>query len=323
MSDVFTFYVAPSTGAQGSTGTMKCIFPMDDKQIIFKKNAAYYFNGSGPDNTGAGSTYSQPIFITSAVGCSNQKSIVLIPQGLMFQSDKGIWLLGRDLSTTYIGAPVEAFNNEAVNSAVVVPGTTQVRFTLSNGMMLMYDYFYNQWGIFEGASAISSTIYQNKHTIINAMGTVSQEVESGQLQYLDNGNPVLLSFVTSWINLAGLQGYERIYEFSLLAAYISPHQLQLQIAYDFRNPTQQFLITPKNITGTFGSDSLFGQTSPFGGVGSLEQWRVQTQVQKCQTFQISLQEVYNPAFGAVGAGFTMTGINCVVGIKRGYRPFKW
>ncbi|MGD0455915.1 MAG: hypothetical protein ABSB69_20195, partial [Solirubrobacteraceae bacterium] len=200
MSDLLTFYVAPSTGAQGSTGPITAIFPMDDKLIIFKRDAIYYINGSGPDNTGANSQYSQPIFITSTVGCSNQNSIVITPTingspgGLMFQSDKGIWLLGRDLSTSYIGAPVEAFNSATVNSATAIPGTNQVRFTISTDQTLMYDYYYQQWGTFVGVPGISGTIYQNLHTYLTASGAVAQETPG---QYLDNGNPVLLSFTTS------------------------------------------------------------------------------------------------------------------------------
>lgn len=110
MSDLFTMFVPPTTGAQGSTGPITAIEPMDDKLIIFKQNAIYYINGSGPDNTGANNQYSQPIFVTSTVGCPNQNSIVFMPQGLMFESDKGIWLLDRSLGTSYIGADVEEFN---------------------------------------------------------------------------------------------------------------------------------------------------------------------------------------------------------------------
>ena len=89
MSDLLTLYIAPTTGAQGSTGPMTALSAMDDKLIIFKKDAIYYINGSGPDNTGANSTFSDPVFITATVGCSNPNSIVLLPHGIMFQSDKG------------------------------------------------------------------------------------------------------------------------------------------------------------------------------------------------------------------------------------------
>lgn len=172
MSDLFTFYIPPTTAAQGSTGPITALAPLDDKLIIFKSNAIYYINGTGPDNTGANNNYSQPIFITSTVGCANQQSIVFMPQGLMFQSDKGIWLLDRGLGTTYIGAPVEQYNSGLVESAQNIPETNQVRFILNTGVTLMYDYYYSQWGTFVNVPAISSCIFQNLHTFINSYGAV-------------------------------------------------------------------------------------------------------------------------------------------------------
>jgi len=143
MSDLFTLYVAPTTAAQGPAGPITAAAPMDDKLILFKNNSILYINGTGPDNTGSNDQYSQPTFITATVGCTNQQSIVFIPMGLLFQSDKGIWLLGRDLNTQYIGAPVEKYNSANVNSAQNIPGTNMVFFTLDTGITLMYDYYYN------------------------------------------------------------------------------------------------------------------------------------------------------------------------------------
>lgn len=317
MSDLLTYYIAPSTAAQGPTGPVTAGAPMDDKLISFKQNAIYYTNGTGPDNTGANSAYSQPIFITSTVGCANQQSIVFTDVGLMFQSDKGIWLLGRDLSTSYIGADVENFNSYAVLSAVNVPDTNQVRFTLSNGMTLMYDYFFRQWGTFEGVPAISSCIYEGLHTFINSYGQTYQETPG---VYLDGGNPVLMSFTTSWLKLAGLQGYQRAYYFFLLGEYLSPHVLQLGLAYDY-NPAvvQAPVIRPTNYSppgGTDISESPAGQQSPAGGPSQVEAWRVFLSQQRCSAIQLSLQEFFDPSKGAQpGAGFTLSGLQLVAGVK--------
>lgn len=322
MSDLFTLFIAPTVGAQGSTGAVKVIAPMDDKNIFFKSNAIYYNVGTGPDNTGGNNDFSDPVFITSTVGCSNPSSIVFMPQGLMFESDKGIWLLGRDLSTQYIGAPVQEFTDGAtVLSAVNVPGTNQVRFMLDSGITLMYDYYYGQWGTFTNIPAISSTLYQGLHTFINEHGQIYQENPGS---YLDGSKPVLMSFTTGWMNLAGLQGFERAYMFYLLGTYLTPHKLSLQIAYDYNpSPTQTVLITPDNYSGAYGSDPLYGSGSPYGGPSSVEQWRVFLSQQKCQAFQIKFTEVYDSTFGVTaGGGLTLSGLNLVVGLKKKYTPLK-
>lgn len=321
MSDLFTVYVAPTTGAQGSTGDTTAISAMDDKLIIFKRNAAYYITGTGPDNTGANNDFTDPVFIASSVGCAVPNSIVLTPNGLMFQSDKGIWLLGRDLSTSYIGAPVEAYNDFEVKSAEVIPGTNQVRFILSNNITLMYDYFVGEWGVFDNYSAVSATLYEGLHTYLSSSGIVYRETPG---KYLDGSKPVLMSFTTSWINVAGLQGYERFYFMYILGTYFTPFNLNVTIAYDY-NPSfsQQTQIRPDNYTPNYGGESVWGGAGPWGGPGNVFEARVFPQQQKCESFQLSVTETYDPSFGQpAGQGLAISGLNLIVGLKKGYRVQK-
>jgi len=319
MSDLLTYYIDPNLAPSGNTGPVLAASPMDDKLVLFKKDAIFYINGTGPDSTGANSQYSQPIFITSTVGCSNQNSIVFIPQGLLFQSDKGIWLLGRDLSTNYIGAPVDAFNSATVLSAVNIPQENQVRFTLDSGTTLQYDYFYNQWGSYSGIPGTSSTIYNSAHTYLNSNNQVFQETAG---TYLDYTNPVLMSFTTSWLNFANIQGYQRAFFFYLLGTWLSPHKLLVQIAYDYNSsPTQTVVVSPNNYSPNWGQDLNWGSAQAWGGPGNIENWKINLQRQKCEAFQITVSEIYDPTYGVpAGAGFTLSGINVVVGIKKGYRP---
>lgn len=317
LSDLLTIYVAPTTGAQGSTGPITALGAMDDKLIVFKQNAIYYVTGTGPDATGANNDFSEPTFITSVAGCSNRNSIVFMPAGIMFQSDKGIWLLGRDLSTKYVGAPVEAYNDVNANSAVNVPGTNEVRFTLDSGITLMYDYYYDQWGTFtSGAGGISSTIWQGAHTVLNSLSQIRQQSDA----YLDGTRPVLMKFTTAWAKLAGLQGYQRAYHMFLLSNYITPHKLNVQLAYDYvDSPTQTTIIEPTNFNDTYGSDTLYGGSTPYGGQSPLEQWRVFFTRQKCQSIRVTMTEVYDGSFGvAAGAGLAMSGISLIIGGKKNY-----
>lgn len=323
MSDLLTLFVPSNVSTQGSTGPIKTIYPMDDKLIIGKKNALLYINGSGPDATGANNQYSQPILITSTVGSSNQKSLIVIPQGLMFQSDKGIWLLGRGLDTKYIGAPVESFTTGAlVNSAVSVPETNQVRFTLDTGITLHYDYYYDQWSTFNNVPAVSSTIYGDLHTFINASGQVYQEEPD---QYKDGSSPVLMSFKTGWIRLGDLQSYQRAYFFYLLGTYYSPHKLEVKIYYDYSEYAEQrILISPTNYSTPYGSglsQSPYGQQTPFGGPSKLEDWRIFLEKQRCMAFAIEVNEIFDPTLGAAaGQGLNLSGVQAVLGFKKGYRP---
>lgn len=317
MSDEFTKYITPTTASNGSTGPLQCLFPMDDKQILFKRQAAYYINGQGPDNTGQNNQYSDPIFITSTVGCSNQQSIVLIPKGLMFQSDKGIWLLDRNLETSYIGAPVEEFNDGRVQSAQNIPGTNQIRFILDTGVTLMYDYYYEQWGTFIGVPAISSCIFEDLHTFINDVGRVYQENPGS---YIDGSSPVLINFRTGPLRLGDLQNFQRSYFYYFLGQYISPHKLYVTNFWDYsESPEDGRIIDPTNYSSAYGDIGPYGEGNPYGGPGVSENWRVFAN-RRCMALSIEVQEIYDPTLGVpAGAGLTLSGINIVLGMKS---PFK-
>lgn len=323
MSLDFTIYVSPTTGTIGSLGPITALAPMDDKLIIFFKQGIYYINGSGPNDLGTTAVgcslgnYTQPIFVTSIVGSTNQKSIVQTADGLQFQSDKGIWLLNRKLLTSYIGAPVEAYNQSIANSANVIPQTNHILFTLDTGEMLMYDYYYQQWGTFQGVKALSSCIYQGLHTVIDQYGNILQQTPG---KYVDNSSPVLMKLISSWLNLAGLQGYQRFYEFYILAKYLSPHSLRCQVSYNYNSsPAQQEIITPQNFSPT--SPSPYGAPTPYGSVSNVENWRIHAKQQLCESFQLTIEEIFNPLLGTdPGAGFTMSGISCEIEIKKSTRP---
>lgn len=313
-SDLFSIYVAPTLGAQGSTGEMVAVSSMDDKLIIFKRGAIYYITGNGPLDTGIENDFSEPIFITATAGCIEPRSVVLTPQGIMFKSDKGIWLLGRDLNTTYIGAGVDDYNSQTIVSALCIPETNEVRFNLENGAVLMYDYYYGQWGTFTGIPAISACLQNNLHTFINRFGQVYQE-QAGT--YLDGTRPVLLSLSTSWIKLTDLQGFQRVYFMYLLGEYLSPHALQVQVAYDYNESVvQSALAQPLNTTETWGGSQSWGSgDAPWGGGDLTEQFRVFFDKQKCQAIRITINEVSQTPNGA---GLTLSGLNFVVGGKATY-----
>lgn len=282
-------------------GPLTTISWMDDKIILFKSGLSVgpsiqYMVGAGPAASGANNDFTDPLPVAVDCGCVDRASIVLTPMGLIFKSDKGIYLLDRGLNASYIGAPVEGYNQYSVVSAQLIPNTTQVRFLLSNGTLIMYDYFYSRWATFSNPAGVSDCIFQGQHTYVASNGQVYKETPG---IYVDGTNtPVLISFTTSWIKLAGLQGYQRSFFFYLLANYLSPHQLSISTYTNFSaTPDQTDVITP--------------DSSNF-----LENWRFFFKKQRCQSFQIALTEVYT---GTPGAGFTMSGLNLIVGAKSSFR----
>lgn len=300
---------------------------MDNNLILFKQNIIYPINGQGPAPNGTNNDFSSPIPLAVDTGCDNPQSLVLTQMGLMYQSPKGIYLLDRSLHDSYIGAPVEAFNSETVTSAQLIQNANQIRFTTSSGTALVYDYYFKQWYTFTNHAAVSSINTQGLFTFLSSAGLVLQETVGA---YNDNGNFIPLKFVLAPLSLAGIQGFQRIYEMLILGTYKSPHQLLVKIGYDFNSFFSQqdyvnaTVLVDQNI---YGEDALYGSSTPYGGTNTPYQWRIFFSQQKCQAISISIEDVqplglFTNTQGLVtnlsyGEGYSLSNIALRFGVKEG------
>ena len=108
-------------------GAITALAAMDGRWILFKSQAIYVISGDGPNDLGQGS-FSPPQAVSLSIGTVLPGSVVPTPDGIMFQSANGIYLLTRGLAVQYIGAPVEKYTlAENVVDASLVTGVTQVR----------------------------------------------------------------------------------------------------------------------------------------------------------------------------------------------------
>lgn len=287
-NDSFTIAVDEQSGGL----TAGC--QMDDKNILFKANAIYYMVGEGPSPNGTNNDFTLPQRIPTDTGCISPRSVVLTPAGIMYQSNNGIYLLSRSLEVSYIGAPVEAYNSYTVTSALLIPSTTQVRFTISNGIELVYDYFVGKWGTFTNVSAADSCIYGGVQTYIQPGGTILQETPG---EYSDNGAFVPLGFTTSWLKFGDLQGFQRVWQMYILGTYYSTHTLNVGLAYDF-DPT----IVQTDVVTPLPTDPLY-------------QYRIDLQQERCEAVQITLTESQT---GTTGQGLSLSGLSFKYGVKRGF-----
>lgn len=137
-----------------SGGAIVGFASMDEKLIIFCTNKPFVVYGAGPDSAGGGSGYGTPQGIQSDVGCTDPRSILEMPQGIIFKSSKGWYLLGRDLQVRYIGEGVAAFDADPVSSAVLLADRHECRFASSSGTQLIYSYDTNNGGQW------STTVYK-------------------------------------------------------------------------------------------------------------------------------------------------------------------
>lgn len=290
-------------------GRITALGAMDDKLVLFKESSIFIQQGQGPDSTGAGNDFGpSPTLLTVDVGCTQQRSIVITPMGLFFKSAKGFYLIERALSTRYIGAEVEAFNDDEVVSAVLLANRNRVQFGLSSGVVLVYDYFVGQWSVFTNHSQVDAVNFQELYTLLRADGGIRQEDPTS---FKDLGSFYSMKVTTAWMQLAGLQGYQRCWKVLVLGENKSPHVLRLQAARDF-GPVFQSENVSVSADPTWGSDPTWGDSETWGGPVVPFQYQLNLRHQKCQALQLTIQDMSQ---SGTGESLELSGLTFVVGVK--------
>lgn len=245
-ADIFQFTI--ETG-----GAITALASMDGALVVFKRNAICFIDGQGPADNGSGGEFSPPQFIATDVGCTEPRSVVLTPDGIIFQSLRGFELLtrARQLSP-FFGNHVEVSQNAnpVTTSAVLDEAKGVVNFTClpteasATGITLAYNMVFRSWtsstigdGSITNAGARSAVMVgQNAGTtpvrvwLQTSSGSIFQESASA---YLDNGAWVTTTMETAWIHENGVAGFQNVISAVLQAQSLTDHDLTIQVAYDY------------------------------------------------------------------------------------------
>lgn len=290
---------------------------IDDKVIIYKRDRILAVAGAGPTDTGIGQVYDTPQPITTEQGCSSAASIVAVPNGLMFQSPGGIYMLDRALQTTYIGAAVEDWNAYTVVGAARCTDATRVVFWTSTGPALVYDWQYEQWSTWTHHEASSATVWAGLLTFVRDNGALWVESPT---RYTDAGSFIRLRATFGWMAFAGIQGWERLYSLYVLGEMKGPHTLRCRFAYDYDPAwaSEGTIDAGALYPGTvYGGTSPYGADTVYGGAYPVYRFRFYPEVQKCQAFRVCLEDVQTTDYNE---GVSFVDLSLLVGQKKGSKP---
>jgi len=296
---------------------------MDEKSVFFSQNAIWYMFGDGPAANGQNSDFTNPQQLQTDVGCTNPRSLVSTPDGIMFLSDHGIYLLTRKMEAVWIGKPVQdvlaAFPN--ITSAVSLPKYGQVRFTCNNaagssGVVLVYNYTEQQWSVFkysDGSTAsvpiADAVLWNGVYTFATTGGKVFTESES---TYLDAGSTwVAIKMETAWISAAGPLAFQSVRNFALNGISATNHDLVVSVGFDSNTTYQQ--------TATFLAGSAVTAT------GDLEECTVSIgNRRKCESIRFKIEDATPTSPGTypvtTGQGPIFEAMALEVGAKKGLSP---
>lgn len=137
-------------------GEVTAICCLDGAYYTATREAWWVFQGDGPDDSGAGGSFGDPRKLPSDVGCISQRSVVEVPQGVLFQgrSDR-IYLLPRGGGAPqWVGQSVRdtLALYPFIASAKLIPDSNVVVFACLNsagtdGVLIVYDTRINEWTV--------------------------------------------------------------------------------------------------------------------------------------------------------------------------------
>ncbi len=269
-------------------GPVTALGVLDDALIIFKRAAVYFVVGPGPLANPDQGGFSPPIRIPGDAGCTDPKSIVATPAGLMYKSAKGIWIVDNSRQMSYVGAPVEAFNDQDVTRATLIENSTQVRFLTADGSTLLYDYLFGQWSTFtnhEGADAVE---LNGTYQYLRNDGQVYAESAT----YTDNGAAISMVIQTAWIHLQEtLQGLQRIWHLLILGSRKSQHALRVRYRTDYgAGWSPPFYFNSASAGGSAYGEGVYGDGVYGGSDPTLYQFRAHIGA-KCEAIQFEFADV--------------------------------
>lgn len=320
-SKLFEEGVAPEFAAElyvripANFGKGVAIRAMDEKIIAFCERGIAVVVGDGPNNLGQGGDFAV-IPVTSDTGCMSERSIATVPQGLVFQGDRGIYLLDRGLSVQKISHGVQdrLLNSEGrqhvVRDTVLVASQENVRFYLGAAGTLLFYYTKNAWTRFED-TAHNACALPNGDVMTVAWSHFLREYPSAST---GSGDGMVLT--TGWIKPKGIQGFARVKraQWLLRCPSNNPGPISIEIGHDYSDAFRQTV-------------SFAANAAAISGRSPRVQIETHIKKQKSESIRFRFTEGWQPGVeyigneGPPGVNY-VAGLSLLVGLTENDRNFR-
>ena len=300
----------------GDPGKITGIASNLDHLIIFTESNGFYVTGPGPNLLGHG-RFNPPRLFASDQGAKSGSAHVDTPLGVLYQADRGLYLVGRDMSVAYVGAGVEdTVGSKTAVSMTRHDDTNSIRVMLQDtspgstgtDVYCLFNYYFKQWSTF-GVPYTSSAhqigeIYDG--TSFQRLTADGKQFKQSTTVYQDHNSAgsALVSYAmtvdTGFISHTGLMKKDRTYRYMILGKYSAAHTLTVKVYnnYDTSSPTQTDAVTLS------------------GAPSGLYLYRTHVTNQKARAIQLSI------VFSGSTKGAVLEGVSFEVGLRPDKTSFK-
>lgn len=246
-------------------GTPRSLEAMDDKVLVFGSAGIAVMNGDGPPASNAagvpnpGDGFSQVVPLPQPVGAFGTGSPVRLPQGVIYQSTAGIQMVGRDLTQTPVGAPIDPLAARQVGGVgqpfgrgTFVSALQAIVWANTQGPPLVYAYLMQKWStwpLLQGALGLcqkaDGAVFVALQPTGQGQALATADVGTlGQTYALAQGDQALgttaLVLETPWMQVGTTAyGEGELWEMQLGGDYLGPHTLCVEQAYNY-GPYNQY-----------------------------------------------------------------------------------
>jgi hypothetical protein len=284
-------------------GECVAIAALDDKVIVFKERLVFALFGEPADAEGDNSTLQNARLISGDVGCTSASSVVEGPFGVAFLSERGIYTLSRSLEFAFVGSTVKDTTEDAtVVSGVLVPSQSEVRWGLSDGTVIVWNYRLNQWSTWPGLTHTHATLWRGAYTRFSGSSVRKETVGDWSV------GGASMTYATPWIKLGGLQGFKRVWRATLLGRRFDGGVIVF-VGYNYNDEYAEFRVwTPEEMDLLVSEDT-----------GYRMQLAVRPSRQKCESVRFAFVSTTSEGGDGetAGRGAEFVGLQLDVGLKKG------
>lgn len=304
-------------------GPSVAIAAIDDKVVVFKRTKVFVIEGDGGDASGNSSSLRTPRLVSSDVGCDSVESVVEGPFGIIFHSERGFMVLGRDLTYNFIGAPVmdqlTPASSDGVSrivvSSCIIPSETEVRFATKTarssnaGLGLAWNYRLNRWTR-RSVTVLPVAFNANVGGVewFDCFHTSNGSDIYKETPYVWTYAPFQQSMQSSWVKLNGIAGYGRVWR----AVFVFKHYGDANTGTGITITCSADYTSALDVTRAWSPADLAALQDSSGRI----ELSVKPLTQKCEAIQFNIAETDDAKLDT-GRGFDLIGVTLEVGVKRG------
>ena len=249
-------------------GKIMALQEMDGNMIILRRSSIYSVIAQAPNDAGVGA-FGSPRLITSEIGCVSSQSAVRTDEGIMFQSDRGIYLLTRSLSVVPVGVPVEDFSKGdwKIFKSAVKTAEHEVWFLARDTnagdrfRWLVWNTLYKRWSYSaqRGPNVGKQVdfVFRSDRYVACSNDTVAESTSHVLYEFEDAYTGQVTTVTTPWISFSqARQALQRIKRLYLFGEWRSSTTITIEVYKDWDETTVAQTITFAATSGYTAGDPL-------------------------------------------------------------------